>query len=77
MVWRVVGASKNSLKKTLGRALIYFDMLYNIVTENECTLNDRPLKYISTDENDPKPLTPSYLLYRRRLKTLPYQSKDF
>ena len=64
---RLIGLTKNLLKKTLGRAFIDFDTLHTIVTEIECTLNDRPLTYISTDDKDPEPLTPSHLLYGRRL----------
>ncbi|XP_063416882.1 uncharacterized protein LOC134699206 [Mytilus trossulus] len=73
---RLIGLTKTSLKKTLGRACIDLDMLHTVVTEIECTLNDRPLTYISTDEKDPEPLTPSHLMYGRRLKTLPYPSND-
>ncbi|XP_063418336.1 uncharacterized protein LOC134700764 [Mytilus trossulus] len=73
---RLIGLTKTSLKKTLGRACIDLDMLHTVVTEIECTLNDRPLTYISTDEKDPEPLTPSHLMYGRRLKTLPHPSND-
>ena len=69
---RLIGLTKNSLKKILGRAQIHQDMLHTIVTEIECVLNDRPLTYISTDPMDPEPLTPSHLLYGRRIKSLPY-----
>ena len=69
---RLIGLTKNSLKTILGRANIELDKLSTIVTEIECTLNDRPLTYISTDLKDPEPLTPSHLLYGRRLNSLPY-----
>ncbi|CAC5360971.1 unnamed protein product [Mytilus coruscus] len=75
---RLIRHTKTSLKKILGRARIDLDMLHTVVecTDIEFTLNNRPLTYICTDEKDPKPLTPSHLLYGRRLKTLPYPSND-
>ncbi|XP_071169838.1 uncharacterized protein [Mytilus edulis] len=60
---RLIGLTKTSLKKTLGRACIDLNMLHTVITEIECTLNDRPF---SADEKDPEPLTTSHLLYGRR-----------
>jgi len=39
-------------------------------------LNDRPLTYVFSDLSDPKPLTPSCLLYGRRLQRFPYGLED-
>ena len=49
--------------------MIDYEELYTVVTEVECTLNDRPLTYI--DATDGLPLTPSHLMYGRTRKTLP------
>lgn len=73
---RLIGLSKKAIKATLGKACVTLDMLTTIVTEIEGTLNDRPITYISTNIKDPKPLTPSHLLYGRRLDTLSGSEND-
>ena len=45
--------------------------LETVVTEIKVILNDRPLTYISSDVTDPVPLTPSHLLYGRRVQPIP------
>ncbi|XP_052268588.1 uncharacterized protein LOC127869969 [Dreissena polymorpha] len=69
---RLIGLTKVALKKVLGRAYVTLESLQTIVTEIEAVLNDRPLTYASTDLNDPAPITPSQLLYGRRVTTLPH-----
>lgn len=69
---RLIGLTKTTLKKVLGRAFISLSDLQTIVVEIEAILNDRPLTYTSTDLNDPEPLCPSHLLYGRRIVSLPY-----
>ena len=55
----------------LGRARVTYDELSTITTEVECIINDRPLTYTSSDLQD-EPITPSQLIYGRRLTTLPW-----
>ncbi|KAL5018103.1 hypothetical protein ScPMuIL_003825 [Solemya velum] len=55
------------VNQVLGRSHVDYDTLSTIITEIEAILNDRPLTYISTDSRDVEPLTPSDLLYGRRL----------
>ena len=69
---RLIGLTKTTLKKILGRTYISLINLQTIVVEIEAILNDRPLTYTSTDLNDPEPLCPSHLLYGRRIVSLPY-----
>ena len=59
---RLIGLTKASIKKTLGRAHITLLTLKIIVTEVEAILNNRPLTYISDDITNPEPLTPAHLL---------------
>jgi len=64
------------LKKVLGRTFISLAGLQTIVTEIEAVLNGRPITYISSDVSDLEPLTPSHLLYGRRIVPLPYPPID-
>ena len=73
---RLIGLTKNCLKKVLGNNCIDLETLQTITTEVEATLNDRPLTYVSSDSADPEPLTPSHLLYGRRITRLPYPSDN-
>ena len=69
---RLISVTKNTLKKILGRALVDKEMLQTAVIEIERIMNDRPLTYISSDIKDSEPLTPSHLLYGRRITSFAY-----
>jgi len=69
---RIIGLTKQAVKKTLGRTFISLKQLETVITEVEAMLNDRPLTYLSSDLTDPEPLTPSHLLYGRRIRPVPY-----
>ena len=71
---RLIGLTKSSLKKVLGRTFATLSTIQTIIVEIEGILNDRPLTYISSDVKDPEPLTPAHLLYGRRIISLPYHS---
>ncbi|CAC5414762.1 unnamed protein product [Mytilus coruscus] len=64
---RLVGLTKTTLKKVLGKSQVNSDVLRTILIENERVINDRPNTYVSSDIRDPEPLTPSPLLQGRRL----------
>lgn len=61
---------KDCLRKTLGNARLSYEELLTVLAEVECTLNARPLTY-EYNEVDQQVLTPSHLIYGRRIKTLP------
>jgi len=69
---RLIGLTKNALKKVLGRAFVSLSTLQTITAEIEAHLNNRPLTYVSSEIDDPEPLTPAHLLYGRRIITLPH-----
>ena len=72
-IWeRLIGVLKAGLKKVLAKALVTIEELITVVTELEATINDRPLTYVSGDKEDLEPLTPSMLVYGRRLVPYPH-----
>ena len=68
---RLIGVTKSCLKKTLFRKKVSIEDLYTLVAEVENRVNNRPLTYVSDDINELEALTPSHLIYGRRLKSLP------
>ena len=50
----------------------HFNNLKPSFAEIEAMLNDRPLTYVSPDLSDPEPLTPSYLLFGKRIRQVPH-----
>ena len=71
-VWeRIVGITKNTLKKVTGNTILSLTELDVIVSQIEAKINDRPLTYITDDRNDAIPLTPSHLILGRRITSMP------
>ena len=71
---RLIGLTKTSLKKILGRRYVCMETLQTIVTEIEAVINDRPLTHVSSSIDDLEPLTPSHLLYGRKMTSLPHHT---
>ena len=69
---RLIGLTKTTLKKVLGRASVDLTTLQTITVEIEAILNDRPLTHVSSNVIDEEPLTPAHLLYGRRITALPH-----
>ena len=59
---------KAALRKTLKNAHLSYEELETVVIEIEAVINSRPLSYLQ-DHEILEPLTPSHLMYGRRLKT--------
>ena len=69
---RLIGLTKSTLKKILGRAFVNLETLQTVVTEIEAILNDRPLTFVPSSIDNLEPLTPAHLLYGRKMTSLPY-----
>ena len=76
MYERLIGLTKTLLKKTLGSTLSSLSELSTLVAEVECRINLRPLTYVSSDQNEPLPLSPSQLIYGYRPEILPTAMAD-
>jgi len=70
---RLVGLTKMSLKKVLGRANVSLLVLQTLVIEIEATLNDRLLTHVLCDIAHLESITPAHLLYGRRITYLPHR----
>ena len=69
---RLIGLTKQALKKTLGRTFVTLPVLEAVVVEIEASLNDRP----SAEVDDIEPFTPAHLVYGRRITSLPHPHND-
>ena len=50
---RLIGLTKTTLKKILGRTYINIEGLQTIIVEIEAVLNDRPITYVTSEADDP------------------------
>ena len=66
----LIKTTKRCLKKTMGRSFLSFEEMRTMLVEIESTLNNRPITYVyDDDEGVSFPLTPSCLIYGRRIAT--------
>ena len=72
---RLIGTAKRCLRKVLSNARLNSDEILTVLMELEATLNSRPLTY-EYDEIGAEMLTPSHLIYGRRLLNLPELRND-
>lgn len=72
---RMVKTVKQSLKKAVGRTTLTYDELNTILIEVESIVNARPMTYVYDDnESVSYPLTPSHLIYGRKITSTPNSS---
>jgi hypothetical protein len=73
---RLIKSTKRCLKKSMGKTFLSFEEMRTMLVEIESTLNNRPLTYVYDDnEGVSFPLTPSCLIYGRRIATTPNDSQ--
>lgn len=66
-----VKSFKFHLKRIIGDAKLTYEDLCTVLIQIEGVLNSRPLSPLSTDPQDPTPLTPAHFLMGKPLTTLP------
>ncbi|XP_076064452.1 uncharacterized protein LOC143038797 [Oratosquilla oratoria] len=69
MYERYVGITKSNLRKALYKCTPTYDEFRTLCQEVECVVNNRPLTYVSTE--DDTPLTPNHLMYGRTFALFP------
>lgn len=60
---RMVRTVKELFRKGNGKAVLYYDQLMTALSDVEAVINARPLVYVADGEDDPRPITPSNLIY--------------
>ena len=69
---RLVRSIKSPIKKVTGRSTVSYDEMCTLLNEVEAVINARPLTYVYDDEESVSyPLTPSDLIYGRRITESP------
>ena len=63
---KLIGITKMSLKKVVGKARLSYDELVTVICEIENSINSRPLTYLAV-ENYQTPLSSYHLLYGRNI----------
>ena len=69
---RLIGMTKSVIKNVLGRSYLTLEELQTVYSKAEATMNDRPLTHVFCEPHESEAITPSHLLYGRRIVTLPY-----
>ena len=73
---RLVGIVKRSLRKGMGRRLLYWDKLTTLLTEVEAIINTRPLTYIHEEFSSSFILTPAHFLIGGYNNAIPFSTDD-
>ena len=71
----MIGTAKRCLRKVLRKAKLNADELLTVLTKLEVTINSCPLTY-KYDEVGAEMLTPSYMIYRCWLTSLPEETRN-
>ena len=66
---RLIGIMKRTLNRTIGKSLLTFKELEDVLVDIEISMNNRPLTY-QGEEFDSQPLTPNMLIFGGNVRTL-------
>jgi len=66
---RMIGLTKQALKKTLGRAYVTLTQLETVIVEIEAMLNNRPLMFVSAESATTHPI--SLVIWAKNLLSTP------
>ena len=72
----LIGLVKQSLRKGIGRKLLYWDKLLTLLTEVEAIVNTRPLTYVCEDFESGFVLTPTHFLTGNH-DLIPFYTDEF
>ena len=68
---RMIKLVKSCLRKTLYKRKINLNQLRTLIVEIQNELNNRPITYVSSIKEEFEPLTPSHLIFGRRINRFP------
>ena len=74
---RLVGLTKQGLRKGIGRKLLSWDKLLTMMTEVEAIINTRPLTYVYGDFLSGFTLTPAHFLTGNLDTVIPFNTDDY
>ena len=74
---RLVGLVKQSLRKGIGRKLLYWDKLLTMLVEVEAIINTRPLTYVCSEFSSGFTLTPAHFLSGNLDTVFQFSSDDY
>ncbi|XP_046963315.1 uncharacterized protein LOC124532456 [Vanessa cardui] len=68
--------TKHHLRRVIGNATLTFEELTTLLYQIEACLNSRPLSQISSNSQDPIPLTPAHFLIGEPIKLVPEKNYE-
>ena len=76
MYERLLKDIKKALYKVLGRSTLCFDQLQAIVIDIEKNVNNRPLTYVESEQEEEQVLTPNTILWGQNVHTIDESDTD-